>query len=853
MDNLPRRDNLQEAGVWEKLANYSPDLLCTVDRNGGFVHVSDACTHILGYAAEELVGHHFSEFLYPAYYQDSMDVAHSLKSGSITHSFENYYIHKDGHRVLLQWSGRWSPEEEVFYCIARDVTQQGLAQERLLGIEELHQAFIKHGDDIMALLDEAGNYLYVSESVSKVLGYTPDQLLGKSGVSLIHANDLPQAQSAMAALLEGKEQVSILELRFKTAQGHWRWIESTITNQLEHPRIKALVVNARDITGRVESSIQLQESEQRFRSLFQNNPDIMIIENQYGEILDVNRAGETFTRLSKKELLQCAFTDFLPPEPAAVFREQTQAVLQGETVKLELEAVYGSHTKKVFDITRIPVQLNGRILAVHTIVKDITAVTHYYNTVKEQTQKLNNIFESITDAFYTLDRNWNFTYLNREVDRLLLTDREMLLGRNAWDIFPEEVNGEIYRNFHEAAATGRPVHFEAYFARLNKWYNIKAFPSADGLSVYFDDVTERVLAQQEIKKLSLVASTTASGVVIQDPEYRIEWVNAGFSRMTGYALAEAAGKRPIELLHHDQTDYKVLEQVRQQMVWAEGATFEILTRKKNGEDLWLSVQMNTLQDEWKQVAGFATTLTDITALKKSEMERARVAEDLSRQNQDLQQFTFIVSHNLRSPVAKAQGLIDLILHERQGSELYDQCLANLQVSVDQLDMILQDLNKVLTIRDNRDAVEKEKVDLPIMCQQAIYSLQESISACGGEVDMDFGECRYIWGNPAYLYSILVNLLSNAIKYRSADRPLKVQISCQRTQESGMILSFSDNGRGIDLEKAGQHVFKLYRRFHAGVEGRGMGLFLVKTHVEAMGGRITVESQVGVGTRFFIYL
>jgi PAS domain S-box-containing protein len=323
--------------------------------------------------------------------------------------------------------------------------------------------------------------------------------------------------------------------------------------------------------------------------------------------------------------------------------------------------------------------------------------------------------------------------------------------------------------------------------------------------------------------------------------------------MTGYSLAEVAGKRPIELLHHDQTDDKVLEKVKQEMIQGEGATFEILTRKKNGEDLWLSVQVNPLQDERKPMAGFATTLTDITALKKSEMELAKVAEDLYRQNRDLQQFTYIVSHNLRSPVAKAQGLIDLITHEGQGSELYAQCMANLQVSVGQLDMILQDLNNILTIRDNRDAVEKEKVDLALMCQLVIDSLQESIWACGGEVGMDFGKCQFIWGYPAYLYSILVNLLSNAIKYRSADTPLKVQISCQRTQESGMILSFSDNGRGIDLEKAGQHVFKLYRRFHAGVEGRGMGLFLVKTHVEAMGGRITVESQVGVGTRFFIYL
>ncbi|MBF9251674.1 hypothetical protein I2I11_00035 [Pontibacter sp. 172403-2] len=97
------------------------------------------------------------------------------------------------------------------------------------------------------------------------------------------------------------------------------------------------------------------------------------------------------------------------------------------------------------------------------------------------------------------------------------------------------------------------------------------------------------------------------------------------------------------------------------------------------------------------------------------------------------------------------------------------------------------------------------------------------------------------------------MLSNAINYRSRDRSLVVHIKCFGNTEKGTLISFSDNGSGFDMDKAGDDVFKLYKRFHTDKRGRGIGLYLVKTHLEAMGGHVEVSSQLGVGTKFLIYL
>ena len=259
---------------------------------------------------------------------------------------------------------------------------------------------------------------------------------------------------------------------------------------------------------------------------------------------------------------------------------------------------------------------------------------------------------------------------------------------------------------------------------------------------------------------------------------------------------------------------------------------------------WDVVKVPVREDD--QVVGVHMVARDIT-------EKTRQQQEISTQNQDLQQFTYIVSHNLRAPLANALGLVDLLGTEKAGTPEFEHTQAYLRTSLQQLDQVLLDLNTVLAIRDKETLAEPEDVPLAEVVRQVRQNLHAELHDCGGTLHTSIPTGFRVRGSRAYLYSIFFNLLSNAIKYRDTRRPLLVELTATAQTGQGQVISFADNGLGIDLEQAGADVFKLYQRFHPQHPGRGVGLYLVKTHVERLGGRIAVSSQVGAGTQFSITL
>ncbi len=232
-------------------------------------------------------------------------------------------------------------------------------------------------------------------------------------------------------------------------------------------------------------------------------------------------------------------------------------------------------------------------------------------------------------------------------------------------------------------------------------------------------------------------------------------------------------------------------------------------------------------------------------------EKMLAQQEIVTQNQDLQQFTYIVSHNLRAPLASALGLADLLSTEEPGSPYFEETRTHLQASLHQLDRVLRDMNTILAIRDQQHLAEAEAVPLAEMVQQVVQNLQEVVDQYGVTVRVDIPADLSLRANRAYLYSIFFNLLSNALQYRADERPLEVTVTATGGEGQETRITVADNGSGFDQEQAGDDVFKLYKRFHPHRPGRGLGLYLVKTHVDSLGGHIAVHSRVDEGTRFTI--
>ena len=222
--------------------------------------------------------------------------------------------------------------------------------------------------------------------------------------------------------------------------------------------------------------------------------------------------------------------------------------------------------------------------------------------------------------------------------------------------------------------------------------------------------------------------------------------------------------------------------------------------------------------------------------------------ELISYNGQLEQFAYIIAHNLRAPVARMLGLLDIF--KASGLLTNDNrfYIEKISVSAHELNEIIADLNKLLEIKNNLKDF-RENVDLETKFIQVCTTLERQIKENNVIFDVDF-QVKSVHLVSLYVDSIFYNLVSNAIKYRSADRQIYIQVS-SRKDKNTTIITVQDNGMGIDMLRYGDKIFSLYKRFHNHVEGKGMGLHLVKLQIETLGGTIKVESKLDVGTTFTI--
>lgn len=233
-----------------------------------------------------------------------------------------------------------------------------------------------------------------------------------------------------------------------------------------------------------------------------------------------------------------------------------------------------------------------------------------------------------------------------------------------------------------------------------------------------------------------------------------------------------------------------------------------------------------------------------------ELEIQARTKELLAYNQQLEQFAFISAHNLRAPVARIIGLGNVLeLHQTKPDEsklMYQKMVSTAR----ELDRVVRDLNTILEIRKNNTSVISELSFAEEFALVKIYTEKE-IADTQSTITVNFSKAPTIRSVKPYLESILQNLLSNAIKYRHPNRTPVITLSTEPVEDY-ICLTVTDNGLGIDMELFKGKIFNLYQRFHNHVEGKGLGLYLIKTQILALGGRIELESRVDEGTTFKVY-
>ena len=336
-------------------------------------------------------------------------------------------------------------------------------------------------------------------------------------------------------------------------------------------------------------------------------------------------------------------------------------------------------------------------------------------------------------------------------------------------------------------------------------------------------------------------------IIMTDYVGNLTYLNPLFCESTGIKEDDYLGRHYLDIVLPQDHD-KCTKTFKECLNYANESKQALL--KKNTDEgtdsiLWEFTRLDDEQHNFKEVLCIGY---DVTPLVKKQENLERLIAVTSKQNERLLDFTYIISHNIRSHVANLSGIISCVdLNDKDDLEY---SLELLKISVSALDDTIHHLNDIITIQSEGNLPQK-KLNLKKAVVKTVQLLYEQLVEADIDLEINIDSSITISTNPAYLESIIQNLITNAIKYRHTDRKSKIVVS-HKEEEFFQLLIVTDNGIGIDLSRNGGRLFKLYETFNGNIDAHGVGLYIVKTQVEAMGGKVTVDSTFGKGTTFTVY-
>jgi len=365
-------------------------------------------------------------------------------------------------------------------------------------------------------------------------------------------------------------------------------------------------------------------------------------------------------------------------------------------------------------------------------------------------------------------------------------------------------------------------------------------------------------AEEESRRLALVASRTNSGVVLTDTEWRVQWINDGFTRLFGFTLEEIRGRQPFTFMIGPETDPRTLEAMSQAGAAGRPHVGEILNYAKDGRKVWVELEVQPVRNEQGILTGFMGLQLDITQRKQQATQLREAKEAAERANVAKSQFLAMMSHEIRTPMNGVIGMASLLLDspltpdQRESAETIRQ-------SGQALLTIINDILDFSKIESGRLELDHTEFSLRDCVEGAVDVLGPAAAAKQLDLICEIpGDVpAMVRGDPVRLRQVLVNLVGNAVKFTERGEVLvKVRVLAQSAPQVDVVFTVWDTGIGIPAE----HMEKLFQPFSQvdasmtrRYGGTGLGLAICRRLVELMGGGISVESEVGRGSSFSFVL
>jgi len=501
-------------------------------------------------------------------------------------------------------------------------------------------------------------------------------------------------------------------------------------------------------------------------------------------------------------------------------------------------------------------------------------------------KRLSDVLERISDAFFALDEKWRFTYLNEKAALILQRRREDLVGKVIWEEFPESDTSTFADQYRRAVESQSVVAFAEYYPPLDSWFEVHAYPSPEGLSVYFADISDkqraqRMLQESEKRFRSLIESTTAA-VWKMDRDGAMIVEEDDWHHLTGQSFDEMRGTGWLDAIHPEDRDKTV---TASRKALSAGAIYEVEHRVRNraGDYVEMLARAVPVFDATGNIEEWVGTHSDITARKHAERQRdlalegavdareaaERAQAEAEMANRGKSEFLATMSHEFRTPLNAILGytqLIDMGVLGAVSPPQHDH-LQRLRSSAVHLLGLVNDILDLSKIEAGRVSVSRETAYVSDVIHATIALVGPQAVARGIDYpeECEGADGTSYMGDPDRVRQILVNLLSNAVKFTNPGGEVTLLCGSADHSDPGArlvgdgpwtFIRVADTGIGIPPEQL-TRIFEPFVQGESGYTraegGTGLGLAISRQLARLMGGDITVQSTVGEGSTFTLWL
>lgn len=635
------------------------------------------------------------------------------------------------------------------------------------------------------------------------------------------------------------------------------------------------------------SALQLfEESQARYDLLINSIKDYAIFMlDSYGYITTWNPGAQKIQGYTKDEIIKKHFSIFYTKE--ALKKNQPE-------YELEIAKKEGRFEEEGWRLRKDGTQFwaNVVISAIYNsrreltgfskVTRDLTERKILEDKLREANEELKKseahsrlLIAGVKDyAIFLLSPEGNILTWNKGAKQIKGYTAEEIIGQHFSRFYPPDAIADKYPQYELKRAL-QEGSFEDEGWRLRKdgtrfWANVVITPVLDedknhlGFTKVTRDWTERKNLEDELLRTNeelkgseermrfLIAGVKDYAIFMLDAEGNIATWNEGARRIKGYEAEEIIGHHFSKFYTPESVAKQYPQFELRQALKHERFEDEGWRIRKDGTQFWANVVITPLYNGKKHI-GFAKVTRDLSERIKNE-ELMKKNLELHRLNSDLDNFIYTASHDLKAPIANIEGLLQILLRYLSPESSADprilQITELMEDSIERFKKTITNLTDVIKLQ-NENSQEASLINLHDTIKEVILDIDPMISSSNAIIQTDLGGCSTIQFSPNHFRSIIFNLLSNAINYRSPERPPFVQIHCYQIEEY-TVISVQDNGLGMELPDSSK-IFKMFKRLHNHVEGTGIGLFMVKRIIDNAGGKIEVESQLGKGSKFTIYI